>query len=579
MDYLKKYLIRKKGKLAITLVMLLGQTAGTLLIPFLIAGIVDKGILQGDMEVIIKIGIGMVAVSIVATVMAVIGCYFTGDLAAGLGCDMREAVFKKSQDLSIREFDELGVSSMITRSTSDISIIQMTFGMIVQMIIPAPLMIGASIIMTGMANPSLTWVLFACILFFLIIALIIFKKSDPLSRNIQVKMDRINKVVRESITGIRVIRAFDNRKYEEDRSNDVFEKYACNMIKLNKLFAVLNPCVWLAMGLAMAAIVWFGGYFSLKGTMEIGEITAVTEYAVMTLGYLILATMSCVTLPKMGACLRRMQEVLEIEPEITDQIEVSNVIPFAGKNPPALEFENVTFYYHGAEEPVIKDLSFRCMAGQTTAIIGGTGSGKSTVANLLMRLYDIDEGHIRLKGIDIRDMTQEELRENIGYVPQKAFLFSGTIAHNLKMGNQEATKEDMEKALRIAQAESFVNSLPKGLGSPVSQGGSNFSGGQKQRLSIARAIVKNAPVLVFDDSFSALDLKTDGALRKALKKEVTGTVKLIIAQRISTIIDADQIIVLDDGRIAGIGDHETLLEECTVYQAIANSQLALKEAE
>ena len=574
MKYLKIFLKERKGKVAITLIMLLGQAIGTLLIPFLVASIVDNGILKGDMMAILRIGGQMLLVALVTTIVSVLGSYYSADLAAVFGYDMRDKIFRKSQELSIREFDAIGVSSMITRTTADISNLQQTLGMIFQMIVPTPLIVGASIAMTSYTSLSLSFILILCVVIFIFFAVIILKKSNYISQRVQTRLDHINQVVRESITGIRVIRAFGNEKYEERRSSQAFEKYATDMIKLNKLFAVLNPTVWLIMGLSIAAIVWLGGLLSMKGTMEIGQITAVTEYSIITLSYLILATTTSVTLPKMKSCLDRIEEVLDINPEIQDSNK--NQLSITG-NGPVVEFKNVSFFYHGAEEPVISNLSFCCNKGQTTAIIGSTGSGKSTIANLLLRLHDIDEGEIRLCGVDIRNLPQQELRDRIGYVPQKAFLFSGTIEDNLRMGDKEATKEDMKRALKISQSDSFVDQLPMGLDSPVSQGGSNFSGGQKQRLAIARALIKKVPVYVFDDSFSALDSKTDAALRKALKENMNDAVKIIIAQKVSTIMNADQILVLDEGKLVGIGNHETLMKNCSVYQAIANSQMNIKE--
>lgn len=576
MKYLNQFIKKRKGKLTLTLLMLLGQVIGTLIIPFLIANIVNNGILKGDMNAIFYIGVQMFIAAIITMAVSVLGAYYCADLAAAFGRDMRDAVFCKSQELSLREFDTIGVSSMITRTTSDIANLQQILVMFLQMVVPVPLIVVASIIMTAMVSPSLALIPIACILIFLVLTWIVFKKSDPISKRIQVLMDRINQVIRESITGIRVIRAFDNRDYEQERCNNAFEKYAANMVRLNKLFAVLNPVVWVVMGLSMAAIVWFGGFLTVNGSMQIGEITAVTEYTIMTLSYLIMAAMSSVTLPKMFSCLNRLEEVLDIQPEITDSV-VRNVSPVQSAESPVLEFEGVSFSYPGAEESVVKNLNFSCNAGETTAFIGGTGSGKSTVANLLLRLHDVGAGSIRLNGVDIRTLSQQQLREMIGFVPQKAFLFSGTIAENLYMGRKSATKEELRRAVRIAQAEQFVDNLPLGFDAPVSQGGSNFSGGQKQRLSIARAIVKKAPVLVFDDSFSALDFKTDVALRKALSREVTDAVKIIIAQRVSTIKNADQIIVLDEGMIVGIGKHNELMENCSVYRAIAKSQLSQKE--
>lgn len=574
MKYLKLFLKERKGKVGITLIMLLGQAVGTLLIPFLIAGIVDNGILKGDMNEILNIGGQMLLVLLITTVAAVLGSYYSADLAAVFGYYMRDKIFRKSQELSIHDFDTIGVSSMITRTTSDISNLQQTFGLVLQLIVPAPLIIVASIAMTTYTSLTLALVLILSVVIFIVFARLVLKKSIFISKRVQDKLDYINQVIRESITGIRVIRAFGNEEYEEDRAGKAFKNYATDMIKLNKIFAVLNPTIWLMIGVSVAIIVWVGGVFSMNGSMEIGQITAVTEYSIITLSYLILATTTSVTLPKMKSCLDRIEEVLEINPEIQD----FNIEKKCAKDDCAVvEFENVSFFYKGAEEPVIRDISFSCNKGETTAIIGSTGSGKSTIANLILRLHDIDQGEIRINGVDIRCLSQKELRDTIGYVPQKAFLFSGTIEDNLRMGYKEATKEDMERALSISQSKSFVDKLPIGLKSEVSQGGSNFSGGQKQRLSIARALIRKVPIYIFDDSFSALDLKTDSALRKSLKENMRDAAKIIIAQRVSTIMDADQILVLDEGKLVGIGKHIDLMKNCSVYQAIAKSQMSIEE--
>ena len=575
MKYLKLFLKESKGKVGITLIMLLGQSVGTLLIPFLIAGIVDNGILKGDINEIINIGGQMILVLLITTVAAVLGSYYSADLAAVFGYYMRDKIFRKSQELSIHEFDTIGVSSMITRTTSDISNLQQTFGLILQLIVPAPLIIISSIIMTIHTSFVLALIIILSVVIFMIFASLVLKKSIFISKRVQTKLDYINQVIRECITGIRVIRAFGNEKYEEDRAGKAFKSYATDMIKLNKIFAVLNPTIWLIIGLSIASIVWIGGVFSMNGTMEIGQITAVTEYSIITLSYLILATTTSVTLPKMKSCLDRIEEVLEINLEIQD-LDMEK--KYKKDNYAVVEFENVSFFYNGAEEPVIRNVSFSCNKGETTAIIGSTGSGKSTIANLILRLHDIDEGEIRINGVDIRCISQKELRDTIGYVPQKAFLFSGTIEDNLKMGYKDATKEDMKRALSISQSDSFVDKLPDGLKSEVSQGGSNFSGGQKQRLSIARALIRSVPIYIFDDSFSALDLKTDSTLRKSLKENMTESAKIIIAQRVSTIMDADQIIVLDEGKLVGVGKHSDLMKSCSVYQAIAKSQMSIKEA-
>lgn len=570
MKYLIQFLKERKGKVTLTLALLLGQAVGTLLIPFLIASIVDNGILKGDMNRILQIGGVMLLVLLITTIIATAGSFYSADLAAGLGYEMRDMLFRKSQQLSVHDFDTIGVSSMITRSTSDISNIQQTFGLALQLIVPAPFLIVSSIIMTSRASKTLSLVLITSIIVFVIFAWLVVRKSILISTRVQKKLDHINKVIRENITGIRVIRAFGNENYEENRASDAFKGYATDMISLNKLFAVLNPIIWLIIGLSMAVMLWIGGMFSIKGSMDIGQITAVIEYSIITLSYLILATSTSVTLPKMISCFNRIEEVLEINPEVQDLV-INEEVP--SKDAPALEFDNVSFYYPGAEEPVIKDLSFSCNEGETIAIIGSTGAGKSTIANLILRLHDIDNGKISINGVNIKDLSQNNLRNKVGYVPQKALLFSGTIQSNLKMGNEQATNDDIKRALKISQSEAFVDRLPLGIESSVSQGGSNFSGGQKQRLAIARALVRKAPIYIFDDSFSALDLKTDSALRKSLRENMTKAVKLIIAQRVSTIMDADKILVLDQGDLVGFGKHNELMESCLVYQAIAKSQM------
>lgn len=572
MKYFKLFLMNHKGKLFLAILLLLCSVVGTLLIPALIANVVDHGILQGDMKVITRVGLQMLLVALAGSAFSVFSSWVTSDLGALFGREIRTRLFQKIQELSIHQFDQLGVSSLLTRSTSDITNLQQTLGMMLQMVAPAPLILVVSMIMTSMISPMIAMIQFASIVLMLLASVVLLKKSNTLSRSIQRRLDHINKVVRESITGVRVIRSFGNETYEEHRSGKAYEGYAENMIHLNRLFAVATPMVWLAMGAVMMVILGLGGAFSLKGTMAVGQITAVIEYTTMTMGYLISAASVFATLPKTLACLGRLQEVLDTEPAIRDN-DATSMRTLKRLEEEIVTFNHVTFSYPGAEEPVIHNLSFKMMPGQTTAVIGSTGSGKSTLADLLLRIHDIQQGSITIGGTDIRVLSQKVLRERIGCVPQKAFLFSGTIADNLRMGREQATDEELWTALRIAQAEDFVKKLPKGLDSPVAQGGTNFSGGQRQRLSIARALVKNADVFLFDDSFSALDVKTDAALRTSLRKNVKAPAKLVIAQRVSSIMDADQILVLDQGRLVGIGTHDTLLENCEVYRAIAESQM------
>ncbi|MFT4007826.1 MAG: ABC transporter ATP-binding protein [Lacrimispora sp.] len=556
------------------------QVFGTLLVPFFVAEIIDTGIAQKDETAILWLGLKMLGAAGLTAVVSLWGSYLCADLSALTGQYLRERLFDKTQLLSIKDFSHFGTASMITRATADISIIQQTQIMFTQMILPTPLISVAAIIMTAAVNPALVPIPLISMAVFLFTSFLLFKKASPISKTIQRHIDTINRIVRESIVGMRVIRAFDNTDYERRRSDGAFSEYAENVIRLNRIFAAFNPVVWTVMGIAMAAVVWFGGYQVLNGVIEVGSITAVSEYTILMLVYLMMAAMVLVMMPKMVVSMERIQEVLDAVPEIEDGVLSGD----SGQKErdeiqEKVVFKNVTFSYKGAEAPVLEDLSFTCEKGKTTAIIGGTGSGKSTAAGLILRLYDIQKGQILLEGEDIRTMTQHELRERVSYVPQKAFLFSGTIADNLRMGKKDASMEELRRGAEIAQAHSFISSLDEDYGTHVSQGGNNFSGGQKQRLCIARALVKKAPVYIFDDSFSALDFKTDAALRFQLKQEIKDSAVIIIAQRISTIMDADQIIVLDGGKTAGIGTHRELMETCTIYKEIADSQLTEKEAD
>jgi len=575
MKYLLQFLKDNKKMLFLIIFSSLLQAFGTLMVPYFAANVIDKGIFEKNVPAIITIGLQMLAAAGLTALVSLWGSYLCADLAALAGKHLREMLFSKTQLLSVKEFNHFSTASLITRTTSDVTIIQQTIIMITQMILPTPLIAVAAVLMTAVISPSLVFIpLTAMLLFFLVIG-ILFWKANPVSKTIQERVDTFNRLVRESIVGIRVIRAFDNSSYERGRSDNAFTEYADNVIKLNRIFAAFNPVVWTIMGLTMAAVVWFGGYQVLQQKILIGSISAVTEYTILMLIYLMMSAMVLVMVPRMMACMDRVKEILDIVPEITDP--QGKLTSSETENTEKIVFKNVSFSYKGAERPVLEGLSFSCESGKTTAIIGGTGSGKSTIAGLMLRLYDIQSGQILMEGKDIRTISQEHLRNRLSYVPQKAFLFSGTIADNLRMGLKEATAAELKSAAEIAQADAFIEALEAGYDSPVAQAGTNFSGGQKQRLCIARALVKKSPVYIFDDSFSALDFKTDAALRAALKQEMKEAAVVIIAQRISTIMDADQIIVLDDGRIAGMGRHEELLATCSVYKEIADSQLTEKE--
>lgn len=573
-----KYLIQflKSKKLMMTLIILTAilQAFGTLLVPYFVKEIIDTGISAKNNSAVILLGLQMLAAAGITALLSLWGSYLCADLAALTGKHLREQLFDKTQILSVKEFNHFGTSSLITRATGDITVIQQTLIMLTQLILPTPLIAVAAVIMTALISPGLVYIPLSVTLVFLLVSGFLYKKASPISRTIQKRLDTINRVVRESIIGIRIIRAFDNTEYERQRTDEAFGEYANNVIRLNKIFAMFSPVVWAIMGIAIVAVAWFGGNLILNGEIQIGSITAVSEYTILMLVYLIMSAMVLVMIPKMTVCLARTQEVLDTIPAIVDAAATGSRLEKG--TAPQIVFKNVSFSYKGAEYPVLEGLSFTCEPGKTTAIIGGTGSGKSTVASLMLRLYDIQTGQILLAGQDIRQIAQHELREQIGYVPQKAFLFSGTIADNLRLGNKAATLAELRQAAQIAQADSFISALEEGYDSPVAQTGTNFSGGQKQRLCIARALVTKAPIYVFDDSFSALDYQTDVALRSALKREMGDAAVVIIAQRISTIMYADQIIVLDAGRIAGIGRHDELMRTCSVYQEIADSQLAEK---
>ena len=433
MKYLRSFYKRHRGMAALALLLLLGQVVGTLLIPALIANVVDLGILPGNMDAILRTGGQMLAVALLSAAVAAAGSWVTADLGARFGFEMRSLLLRKSQELSLHQFDEVGVSSMITRTTSDITNLQQTMGMVLQMVVPAPLIVGASIVMTAMVTPVMAVIQVGFMAALAAVAAVVLRKSNALSRSIQVRLDRINRVVREAVTGVRVIRAFGNEAYEEARSGDAYRSYADNMIRLNRLFAVAIPVVWMLMGALMAVVLWAGGVLTLGGGMEVGQITAVTEYSILTMGYLLMAVSVLTT-----ACLARLTALLDTRPDVEDGAASDTV---AGPDRPAVEFDHVSFSYPGAEEPVLRDISFTLYPGQTAAVIGSTGSGKSTLADLLLRLHDVGEGAIRVDGADVRALTQEELRERIGCVPQKAFLFSGTIAENLRMGRPDATDE------------------------------------------------------------------------------------------------------------------------------------------
>lgn len=548
--FLKKY----QGTLTLIVLLMFFQTFGTLYIPTLMSDIVNNGIVTKDMNAIYKTGIIMLIVAFITSIVAITGSWLACSLSADWAKDIRTGLFQKTQSLSIYQFDKFGTASMITRSTNDVNLLQDTLSLLLQLVLPAPVMTIGGLILAFSKDWVMAVIIVITIISFLIVTVFICKKVMPFYYVQRKEMDEINRRLREYITGVRVIRAFNKVEREKKRINVSFSKYAQTTIRVNKFFAVIIPIVTVTMNLCIVCIIWFGGKRASEGFIKIGDIMAMTEYALLTFWYLVMGVSILISMPRFQTCIDRINEVLSIDETITDGTEKLE----KQQEDVVLEFKDVTFGYEEAEEPVLSNLSFQCRRGETTAIIGGTGSGKSTIAKLIPRFYDIESGAILLNGQNIDCITKKELRRQIGYVPQKAFLFSGTIEDNLKYGDERATREELQRAAKIAQAEEFIESHAEGYHRKCAQGGANFSGGQKQRLSIARALVRKAALYIFDDSFSALDFNTDAKLRHALKEEIIDAAVIIVAQRVSTILHADQIIVLDNGRIAGIGTHETL---------------------
>lgn len=570
MKLMKEFIKENKWIVLATTLTICLQIAGTLGVPKLVGKLIDVGIVSGDQQVIKTIGIQMLLVAFIGTIAAIISSYLSALVAAKFGFQVRGLFFKKFQQFSMKNVDKFGSNSLLTRMTNDVDNVQTMIVLFCQLIFPAPIISLFALVMTFSYSVSLAWVTLASIVFYLVVVYFLMKKGTPLSLKIQPKMDRITTTLREFFTGINMIRAFNNQDFEEQRTNQTFKNYAERMSKVNQIFAWITPVAFLLMGVVYASILWFGGNLVAVGTLQIGTVTAVIEYTLLTLAYLMIAAMVLVVIPRSVASLNRLQEVLSEEIEISDPHTEATIAYHPEKA--LICFDHVTFQYTETADPVLENVSFVIPKGKTTAIVGATGAGKSTLVKLLLRINDVTAGTISYSGTDIRSLSQQTIRQVISYVPQKAFLFSGTILSNLLMGNAKATTEEIRTALEISQSSEFIDSLPQGIESFVAQGGSNYSGGQKQRMCIARALIKPADVYIFDDSFSALDYKTDAALRAALHAQMSDKTLLIVAQRLSTIMNADNIIVLDEGRIVGQGTHADLLTTNSYYQDFAKSQ-------
>ena len=560
----------------LTVLLAVIDVGGSLFIPTLAAHLLNQGTSGVAFEELLTTGLQMGAVSLFSSICAILGDYACATLAARVGKDMRVALYEKSLKLSVYDFRQFGTASITTRTISDITTIQFALTSFIQMVLPVPLVCIIALALSFQLNATLGTILLILTALVFILALGIMRSASPLFTKLQKLLDRMTTILLENITGVRVVRAFNNEEREQNRMGDAFSNYAETSIKANRRFANLDGLSYFFINLFVVIVYWLsGGYISL-GNLQIGDITAVIQYAMMVMFFLMMAQMVILTMPRALECCERIRAVLEHSPEIRDLVEQDDQKSLPNQDE-VLAFRNVSFRFADAEENTLSHLNFSCRRGQTTAIIGGTGSGKSTVASLILRFHDVIGGSILLNGKDIRQMTQHTLRDHLAYVQQKAWLFSGTIASNLRYGNADATDEQLMHAADVAQAGDFIRSLPDGLNPFVAQGGTNFSGGQKQRLSIARVLVKKPELYIFDDSFSALDFKTDAALRKALAKETQDAAVLIIAQRVSTIQHADQIVVLNEGQMVGLGKHEELLQTCPVYREIYESQT--KEAQ
>lgn len=572
---LKLYRFLKPFKILIAgvLVLVFLQTISDLYLPTLMSDIIDKGVMNGDTNYIIRIGGLMLLIAGGGVICSIFASLLASKSAVGFGRIVRNKIFNRVESFSLHEFDKIGTATLITRTTNDIMQVQMVTMIIMRMMIGAPMMAIGGIIMALSKDKPLTLVLVVALPVLAASIAVIAKLGLPLFRLIQVKIDKINLVLREKLTGIRVIRAFNRIDHEKARFEAANEDLTKNYIRINRIMAFLMPALMLIMNFTSLSILWFGIIRIDKGHMELGALIAFTQYAMQIMFSMLMVSMMFIMVPRAQAAAIRINEVLETVPEINNKEQTKK----AGSERGYVEFKDVTFSYHGAEQPALSNISFNAKPGETTAIIGSTGSGKSTLVNLIPRFYDVDSGSVMIDDVDVREMSQEDLRSKIGFVPQNAVLFSGTISENIKFGKDDATDEEIRHAAEIAQANDFIMSMDGGFDHEIAQGGTNVSGGQKQRLSIARALIRKPEIYIFDDSFSALDFKTDAMLREALKNETADATVLIVAQRVGTVMNADRIIVLDDGRIAGMGTHKELMNTCEVYREIVSSQLSEEE--
>lgn len=568
--YFKPYILW----LIVLVIFIYGQAFVNLTLPDYMAKIITNGIVMKDLSAVWSNGAQMLLLTLFGGFCTVVVGFIAARVATGYVRKLREAVFMQVERFSLNEFNSYSSSSLITRATNDMQQLQNVIAMLLRMAFLAPFMGVGSIIKAHDLAPSMSWIVLAAIGVLVSMIIILFIVVIPKFTIIQKLVDKLSLQVKEMLTGVRVIRAYNNDDKQEDKFNKTNLESTRLNIFVNRVMALMQPVMTLVMGMASMAVVWVGAYVINNGDLKIGSLFALMQYIMQTIMAFLMISMIFIMVPRAAVSGRRINEVLATEPSIVDS-PTPKRLPEEIKG--TVEFKNVDFGYKGSEQQVLCDISFKAERGKTTAIIGGTGSGKSTILNLIPRLYDVTGGEILLDDVDIRDITQAELHSHIGYIPQKSSLFSGTVGTNIAYGRPHADKDELNQAASIAQASEFINDLPKGLNNPIAQAGSNISGGQKQRLSIARALAKKPQIYLFDDSFSALDFKTDAALRKSLGKEIAHATLIIVAQRISTIMHAENIVVLNEGKIVGQGTHQELLKKSSVYREIAESQLSARE--
>ncbi|MFI8771834.1 ABC transporter ATP-binding protein [Gordonia sp. NPDC062954] len=571
---IRTYLTNYRGYLTAVVALQFVATAAMLYLPTLNADIIDKGVAEGDTDYILRIGGWMLVVSVVQVICTIAAQYFGARTALGVGRDIRHDLLHRVNTFSAREVGRFGAPSLITRTTNDVQQVQLLVVMSTAILVMAPIMCIGGIAMGIHVAPGLSWLLAIAVPILGLTMALIIARMIPGFRAMQERIDAVNRVLREQITGIRVVRAFVRERHEIDRFGRANDHLADATLRVGRLMALMFPLVMLITNVTIVAVIWFGGHAVSDGSVEIGALTAMMSYAMQIMMSVMMASFLAMMAPRATVCAERIWEVLDTD---TSVVSPTDPVGFATE-PSTVEFRGAEFRYPGADDPVLRDIGFRVEKGTTTAIVGSTGSGKTTVLGLIPRLIDVTAGAVLVGGTDVRRLDPDQLRSAIGLVPQRPYLFSGTIASNIRHGKPDATDEEIWEALRIAQADDFVARMPDGLDTTVAQGGTTVSGGQRQRLAIARALIRRPSVYLFDDSFSALDLSTDARLRAALRPATRDAAVIVVAQRISTIVDADQIVVLNRGRIVGLGRHDDLVESCETYAEIVESQLAIQDA-